>query len=159
MQKPTLVPNARPSRQIRNSEADAEEIMATVGHIQDRDQEFHIPEGGTPGDRWVGGVDESKMQGIQDAAEGDTGIVPDPAFDRDGADRMLRSTLGDTSVEEHMNPAARSGEGDADGNDPGPHEQLTRAELRRRAQALSIPGRGKMSKSQLSAAVHEAAQR
>ena len=135
--------------------ADTEEIIATAAHIPDRDQEFRVSEEGATGERWIGGTEEAEMKGTQDADEGDTGVVSDPAYDRDGADRMLRSTLGDTSVEEHMTPAARAGVGGS--NDPRGVEHLSLAELRKRASALSIPGRSKMTKSQLSAAVHGAA--
>lgn len=131
---------------------DTTEIIATAAHIPDRDQEFRLGEVGPVSERWVGGAEEDRMQGTLDEAEGDTGVIPDPAFDRDGADRMLRSSLGDTSVEEHMTPAARAGQGA--GDDPRGIEHMGRAELRRRAAALGVPGRSKMTRSQLSAALH-----
>lgn len=112
---------------------DVNELLSTVAHIPDRDQEFRVVE-------------------IEPAS----GVVPDPAFNRDGADRMLRLTLGDRSVEEHMTPAARAGQGGSD--DPRGIEHLSRAALQKRAGALGIPGRGKMNKAQLSAAMHGAMQ-
>ena len=144
----------RPARTEAGS--DNQEIVSTVGHISDRDQEFRVGEMSEAGERWVGGTEEDRMRDMEDADEGDTGAVSDPAYEREGAARMLRSAAGDTSVEEHMTPAARAGEGDS--ADPRGIEHLTRDELRRRAQALNIPGRTKMTKAQLSAAVHSTMQ-
>jgi len=136
------------------NDADLEEILDTAGHIPDRDQEFSVIDTTESGERWIGGTQEDLMTGVEDEDEGDTGIVSDPAYDRDGAERILRSTLGDASVEEHMTPAAIAGEGA--GDDPRGIEHLSCTILRQRASALGIPGRSKMTKSQLAVAVHSA---
>jgi hypothetical protein len=147
---------AQSKRPNRSASDDDEEILAMVAHIPDRDQEFHAKKIDGTGDRWVGGAGEDRMQGVQDIDEGDSGVVSDPAYEREGASRILRSANGDRSVEEHMTPAARSGAGGND--DPRGIEHLSRDELRKRAQALNIPGRSKMTKIQLSTAVHAAMQ-
>ena len=136
------------------NEADVEELLNTAAHIPDRDQEFSVIDTGESGERWIGGTQEDLMTGVQDEDEGDTGVVSDPAYDRDGAERMLRLTLGDTSVEEHMAPAAIAGAGAAD--DSRRIEHLSCSMLRQRASALGIPGRSKMTRAQLAVAVHSA---
>ena len=73
------------------NDADLEEILDTAGHIPDRDQEFSVIDTTESGERWIGGTQEDLMTGVEDEDEGDTGIVSDPAYDRDGAERILRS--------------------------------------------------------------------
>jgi hypothetical protein len=133
---------------------DQERIALTLTHIPDRDQEFRIDPASVHGERWVGGADEDKMVGAQDADEGESSVVSDPAFEREGASRVLRVSDGDRSVEEHMTPAAIAG---STPDDERGIVHMSRDELERRAEALGIPGRAKMTKSQLSAALHGAA--
>jgi hypothetical protein len=133
---------------------DTSEIIETAAHIPDRDQEFR-PDPTLPRtERWTGGTEEAEMKGAQDVDEGDTGVVSDPAYNREGNSRVLRAELGDDSLDEHKTPAARAGETEDDESG----EELSLEELRERAEALSIPGRAMMTKAQLSAALHGAEQ-
>jgi len=139
---------------------DAEEIAQESAHIPDRDQVFDamdVPPQAHPtpeDEQRVGGTEEPGIKGAVDVDEGEWGRISDPAFAQEGALKAQRAYMGDRGIEKLNIPAAYAGIGAND--DPRGISHLTRDEIYRRAQALNIPGRSRMTKLQLAEAVAEA---
>ncbi len=129
-----------------DAQSDDEEIFDGTGHIPDRDQAFGVdhkefPGSASPGTEYEG--DE------EDAIKGDRDSNTD-AFDAlQHVGHLTRPEAREPGRSPTPAPFARNRRNELEG--------LTDEELRDRARALSIPGRGRMSRMQLAQAVRDAA--